>query len=168
MTTLYAQPYDITASGFYFQTAEQYDERAAKARNDYGQIVEEFEIQFIDGEDIDTVLAKAWELNQANFAAYLEAVDEWDDDRKRRYIIAVGECGYAHDDVADDPDSVDLDIYQTESLRELAEQFVDEGFYGGIPEALHFYIDYDAIARDLGTDFSETEIAGDRLVYACR
>jgi antirestriction protein len=30
------------------------------------------------------------------------------------------------------------------------------------------YIDYDAIARDLAVEFSVTEIAGARLIYACR
>lgn len=167
-TTLYAQPYDISAVGFYFETAEQYDALAAKAVNDYGQRVEEFEIQFIDGEDIDAEVAKAWGLNQASFPAYLEAVDDWDEDRKQRYIIAVGECGYVHDQVADDHDGGDIDIYRVESLRELAELFVDEGLYGDIPDTLQFYIDYDAIARDLAVDFSETAIAGERLIYACR
>ncbi|MEQ8348877.1 MAG: hypothetical protein RIB84_07630 [Sneathiellaceae bacterium] len=76
MTTLYAQPYDITATGFYFETAEQYAAQAAKAVNDYGQRVEEFEIQFIDGENPDAALAEAWGLNQVNLAAFLTAADE--------------------------------------------------------------------------------------------
>jgi antirestriction protein len=50
-------------------------------------------------------------------------------------------------------------------LRELAEQFVDEGLFGDIPERLQSYLDYDAIARDLGFDYTETEIAGQRLIY---
>lgn len=54
-----------------------------------------------------------------------------------------------------------------ESLREGAEQFVDEGLFGDIPEQLRFYIDHDAIARDLAADCSETVIAGRRLVYRC-
>ena len=47
MTQLHAQPYDISASGFYFDSLEDYQAKAAKARNDYGDPVEEFEIQFI-------------------------------------------------------------------------------------------------------------------------
>jgi len=167
-TTLFAQPYDISATGFYFDTAEQYHAKAAKAVNDYGQKVEEFEIQFIDGEEIDATLAKAWELNQVNFGEYLEAVDEWDEDRKQRYVIAVGECGYSHSQVADDPLDVGVDIYRVDTLKELAEQFVDDGLFGEIPESLQNYIDYDAISRDLAMDYTETTIAGERLVYACR
>ena len=166
--TLFAQPYDISASGFYFESTEDYDNKADKAVNDYGQQVEEFEIQFIDGEEIDCQLAQAWGLNQGSFSAFFEAVDDWDDDHKRRYIIAVGECCYDHDEVANDPNGPDIDIYYVDSLRDLAEIFVDEGLYGPIPVAVQFYIDYDAMARDLAVDYSETEIAGERLVYACR
>jgi antirestriction protein len=79
-------------------------------------------------------------------------------------ILAVGECGYSF--AADtQPDDFDLDIYPVETLRELAEQFVEEGIFGDTPERLRFYIDYDAIARDLGMEYSEIIVAGQRLIY---
>lgn len=165
--TLYAQPYDITASGFYFETPEQYEKRAAKARNDFGQPVEEFEIQFIDGDEIDCALSQAWEINQADFPAFLEAAEDWDDETKRCFIIAVGECGYDAADVADDPESVEIDLYYVDDLKELAEQFIDDGLFGDIPERLRFYIDYEAIARDLSVDYAMTEIAGSFIAYRC-
>ncbi len=52
-------------------------------------------------------------------------------------------------------------------MRALAEQFVEEGLFGDIPKRLQFYIDYDAIARDLAVDYSETVIAGSRIIYRC-
>jgi antirestriction protein len=165
---LYAQPYDISATGFYFEKVEQYEEFAAKAVNNFGQRVEEFEIQFIDGERIDCELARAWELNQVNFEEFLESAADWDDDRKRHYIIAVSECGYGHFDVVDDPESVEIDLYSVHSLQELAEQFLEEGLFGDIPEQLSSYIDHDAIARDLAVEYSKTTIAGEEYVYACR
>ena len=165
---LHAQPYDISAIGFYFETTEQYEELSAKAVNDFGQRVEEFEIQFIDGKRIDFELARAWEINQVNFEEFLKAAAEWDDDRKRHYIIAVSECGCGHFDVVDDPESVEINLYSVNSLRELAERFVEEGLFGEIPEHLSCYIDYEAIARDLAVDYSETHIAGEHYVYACR
>lgn len=168
MTTLYAQPYDISASGFYFDDADSYASKAASLRNDYGQPVEEFEIQFIDGERIDAELADAWGLNQANLSRFFEIVEEWSDDQKQRFVIAVGECGYSFDPASVDPDNFDIDLYEADSLRDLAEQFVDEGLYGEIPQHLANYIDYDAIARDLAVDFSQTDIAGTRLIYTCR
>jgi antirestriction protein len=167
-TTLFAQPYDISASGFYFDDADDYASKAASLRNDYGQPVEEFEIQFIDGDRIDVALAEAWGLNQANLSRFFEVVEEWSDDQKQRFIIAVGECGYKFVPASVDPDDFDVDLYEADSLRDLAEQFVDDGLYGDIPPHLVHYIDYEAIARDLAMDFSVAEIAGARLIYACR
>jgi len=167
MIQLHAQPYDISACGFYFEDAEGYEAKAKNNKNDYSEPVEEYEIQFIDGEDIDCALAKAWNVNQANFAAFLEAANTWDEDDKLRYIIAVGECGFNHEQVADDPSSIDMTVYELSSIKELAEQFVEEGLFGEIPESLQFYIDYDAIARDLSMDYSEVTIAGTNFIFQC-
>lgn len=164
MTQLHAQPYDLAAAGFYFETLEEYQTKANALRNDYGDPVEEFEIQFIDGEQIDCELAKAIDINQGNFRDYLECVEGWEDWQKTNVIIAVGECGYNFDAQVD-PDHHGIDIYYVGSLRELAEQFVEEGFYGDIPESLQYYIDYDAIAHDLGMEYSELTVAGEHLIY---
>jgi hypothetical protein len=161
----YAQPYDISATGFYFETAEQYSEQVKTLKNEYGDPVEEFEIQFIDGEDIDSELSKAWDLNQLNFPRFLEVADEWNTHEKTVFIIAVGEAGYSFDHEHVAPSDFEVDIYELDSLKELAEQFVDEGLYGEIPESLQFYINTDAMARDLAVDYAQTIIAGTRLVY---
>lgn len=167
MTQLYAQPYDISASGFFFESAEDYRSKAAINRNPCGAMVEEYEIQFIDGDDLDCALAAAWGLQQGNTSAFFDAVQDWDEHDKHCYIITVGECGYDHDSVADDPSNIDVQLYDASSMRELAEQFVDEGLFGDIPERLQFYLDYDAIARDLEMDYSETTIAGRPFVFRC-
>ncbi|MEO1701954.1 MAG: antirestriction protein ArdA [Pseudomonadota bacterium] len=167
MPKLHAQPYDISASGFYFDDAEEYAAKAKTCRNDFGGVVEELEIQFIDGEDIDCQLAKAWGLYQSSFAAYLNAAEDWDEHDKRVFIVAVGECGYAFDPAHDHPDEFDVDLYEVDSLKDVAEQFVDEGLFGDIPERLRFYIDHEAIARDLACDYAMIEIAGIRYAYRC-
>lgn len=165
--TLYAQPYDVSAARFSFENAEDFNAKSAALRNDHGETVEEFEIQFIDGEAVDAALAEAVGLYQSNVGAFFDAVEDWNTDEKLSVIIAVGECGYSFDLSKDSPEDFDLDIYEMDSLRELAEHFVDEGLFGDIPERLQFYIDYDAIARDLGMDYAETTIAGQSLVYRC-
>jgi len=53
MTQLYALPYDLSAIGLYFETSEEYAVKSVALRNDYGESVEEFEIQFIDGDEMD-------------------------------------------------------------------------------------------------------------------
>lgn len=167
MTQLYAQPYDLSATGFYFETREEYSIKSAALRNDYGEPIEEFEIQFVDGDETDCALANAIGLNQANFTQFLSAVDDWNDGEKRAVIIAVGECGYTFE-LDLDPAQFEVVIYENATMRDLAEQFVEEGLFGEVPEAFQNYIDYDAIARDLAVEYSEIVIAGENYIYACR
>lgn len=84
ITYLFAQRYDISANGFYFENFEDYQAKAAKAVNCFGERAEEFEIQFIDGEDIDCELAKAYGINQANLKSYFSAVDELTRTKRKR------------------------------------------------------------------------------------
>lgn len=164
MTQLYAQPYNIDATGFFFTSKDEFQERSSTNRDRFGQRVEEYEIQFIDGETIDAELARAFELSQCNFVKFLESAENWSDDQKTRFVIAVAECGY---DASIDPDEVEIDIYELDSLTELAEQFIEEGLFGDIPERLRFYLDLDAIARDLAMDYTAATIAGRRIIYRC-
>ena len=168
MTMFYAQPYDLSATGFYFEDFESFEAKLSTARNDYGQPVEEFEIQFIEGEAIDAALCQAIGIYQNTVERVFDLIDTLDDQDKQCLIVACGECGYTFDPESGDVRDFDLDVYDCETLNELAEYFVNEGLYGDIPDSLAFYIDYDAIARDLSVEFTETEIAGQRLVYACR
>ncbi|MCV6574664.1 MAG: antirestriction protein ArdA [Cohaesibacter sp.] len=167
MTTFFAQPYDISATGFYFEDSEAYEVKIGPIRNDHGDPVEEFEIQTIDGDLIDIECCNAIGINQVNIIDVMSKLEEWDHYQKINVIIAVGECGYSFDIATDDPNDFDIDIYDVSSLRELAEQFVDEGLFGDIPERLQYYLDYDAIARDLGMEYVETAIAGRNMVYRC-
>ena len=164
MTTLFAQPYDFTANGFYFHS---FDEYITKSFNLNGPLIEEYEIQFIDGEGIDCKLFEALNITQCKIVAYFEATENWEENQKLKAIIAVGECGYPFDLSSDNPDAFDVDIYQLDTMRELAEQFVDEGLYGTIPQSLQSYVDYDAIARDLSMDYAQITIDGTRYIYRC-
>ncbi|MEM9099043.1 MAG: antirestriction protein ArdA [Pseudomonadota bacterium] len=166
-TVLYAQPYDLSATGFSFEDAEDYATKAAACRNAYGGRVEEFEIQFIDGEAINAQLAEAVGLHQGGIAVFFQAIADWDERDKLAVIIAVGECGYVFDWASSAPGDFDVDIYEGMSLEDLAEEFVDQGLFGEIPKLLQSYLDYDAIARDLAMDYTEAEVAGMRLVYRC-
>lgn len=165
MSTFFAQPYDINAKGFFFDDAESYRAGIQGRTNRYGMPVEEYEIQFIDGEMIDAALASALEVNQATVCAYFEAEAAWNEDQKLRVIISEREIGNPFDLEDDDPDNLDIDLYEIDTMRELAEQFVEDGLFGDIPEHLANYIDLDAIARDLSFDYAETNVAGRRFIY---
>ena len=79
MTNIYhATPYDISATGFYFSTYDEYAEKAASHRNEYGDPVEEYEIQFIDGDN--SRLFKAVGVNQANLQTWFDKFEDLDGD----------------------------------------------------------------------------------------
>ena len=164
MTTLFAQPYDFTANGFYFHSLDEY---TTKSFDLNGPLIEEYEIQFIDGEGIDCQLFEALSINQSNIESYLKAVEDWEEYQKINAIIAIGEVGYKFDLANDDPDDFNVDLYQFDTMKELAEHFVEEGLYGNIPENIKFYLDYDLIARDLSMDYSEIRIDGTNYIYRC-
>lgn len=164
MTRLFANPYDISATGFYFETVEEYADKSKEARNQMGFPIEEFEIEFIDGEEIDCDLFRALRVHQGDISAYLDACDVWTEDQKCRVIIACYN-GYGFDFDKSSPDDIEVDIYEVDSMKDLAEQFVEEGLFGEIPESIRYYLDYNLIARDLEADYSTAEIAGTRIIY---
>ena len=65
----------------------------------------------------------------------------------------------------DKPGQFDLDLYACDSLRDLAEQFVEDGLLGAIPANIIPYLDYDAIGRDLSAAYAETTVDGAQYVY---
>lgn len=72
LVTLHAQPYDIEASGFYFHNMEEYETKYARNKNRYGQPVEEYELQFIDGEGNQEL------LDRLPLKEFFEIVETWD------------------------------------------------------------------------------------------
>jgi len=77
-----------------------------------------------------------------------------DDEDVTKALFLVNEQGYSFRDAIGKVD--DVDFYPNMTLKHLAEEFVDEGLFGEIPDKIQAYIDYDAIARDLGFDYTET------------
>ncbi len=80
----------------------------------------------------------------------------------KKYKYLTSQVGYDHDGAIRNLD--DCDIYENMTLNDLAYDFVEEGLFGEIPSSIKNYLDYDAIARDLGFDY--TEYDGD-IYRAC-
>lgn len=89
------------------------------------------------------------ELNA--LAATLETMDE---DDVKKAVFLVNEQGYDFKEALARVNEVDY--YPDMTLKDLAEQFIDEGLYGEIPDSIASYIDIDAIASDLRFDYTET------------
>lgn len=128
--------------------------------------MEEFEIQFINGDQIDAELFRALGVHQGNFGSFIEACTAWEDYVKVLAVIAVGECGHIYGPDFD-PEGFDIVVYEEESMIELAREFLAEGLFGDIPETICHYLDWDAIARDMTMDYTEIRIAGTNYIYRC-
>lgn len=73
-------------------------------------------------------------------------------------LIAYTEAyGDRREDIENALDSLDnMTFYEGYTMEDLAEELVEEGVFGDIPESIACYIDYAAIARDLSFDYTET------------
>ena len=162
--TLYAQPYDLDAQGFYFDSFEDFETKYNKNCNVYGQFVEEYEIQFIDGSVINSALFDA--VGSYNLKAYYKVVNIWDDFEKVDLIISYKDNITSepfNEDI--EPNDLDIEVYYDMTFRELAQEFIDDGCLGDIPQHLENYIDVDKYAYDLKMDYNEFSLGNTTLIY---
>lgn len=154
----FAQPYSLSATGFYFETLAEYRSKADALRDDYGQPVEEFELQYIDGDAHQ--LFNALSVNQATLSTWFELIDTLDptDDR---YLIAchLADEGCTIGELADRWD--DFTIYHgtaEDYARDVIEDCED------LPERIAFYVDYELMGRDMVLGGDIAEITRDMLL----
>ena len=78
---------------------------------------------------------------------------------EKREISAILEAGYSDlENAFTIYENREYNFYPEMTLKDVAEELVSEGMFGEVPEPLMFYIDYEAIARDLGfSGYMETE-----------
>lgn len=99
-------------------------------------------------------------LNNTIVDLGFDAIYDEHDLIKMMYLIDV--CGSDLVELLEDYNIVeDTVMYNVSTYEELAELFVDEGYFGDIPDHLTNYIDYDKIGRDLQFDFDEFECDGE-------
>ena len=157
--SFFAQPYSLDAQGFYFTDYEDYTAKAEALRDSFGNVVEEFELQFIDGDAEEAELFIACGVNQATLEQFFDDVLTLDDHQKPAffYLTSVLNCSIEQAlEKIDEPS-----IYEGE-LKDAAEELFDECYLSDIPESVRNYIDYAAFAHDceLGGDMTEFEFAG--------
>jgi len=142
MTELHATPYDTSATGFYFSDFESYTTQAATHTNDYGQPVEEYEIQFIDGEKYQ--LFAACSINQCNLQLWFDEIEDLT-------IIEQAEMYYRLSNLFETLESIIDDLGQKgsisqQSLSDYTYELVDQL---EIDEPLKSYFNYDQYQHDL-------------------
>lgn len=161
-TILFAHPYSLDAKGFYLDSYEDYTRQAARCRDRLGHHVEEFEIQFIDGDDGE--LFRALEVGQSQLEAWFDDVEPLTQDQKAALFYVAEFSGYPLADALNNLN--DICLYQG-TLLEAATDLFEECYANDIPENVRSYIDYDAFARDLrlGGDMTEFSFKGE--VWTC-
>ena len=130
-------------------------------RNAHGQLVEEYDIQFIDGDHPRLITALG--VNQANLADWFESFEAMTDDEAVKAIyLAEIDC-VRMKGVCDRLDDV---ILFEGTVLDYAEQYLeDSGLRTEVPEALRYYIDVDAFACDLVVGSDVTTLAVDGTKY---
>lgn len=160
--TLFANPYQFDARGFYFSTPEEY---AAKYQAAYkAAMVEEYSFEYIDGDDEQFQFSKLVRLDQCNVGEWFEQLAEFEtmgelEQVAIKYLIDC--CGYSY------PDAIakysDVIVFEG-SARDYAYDYIaDCTDIEQTMGALSAYFDYDSFARDCLSAGDWTEY-GDYLI----
>lgn len=137
MKTLYAQPYAYGGTGFSFDDAEEFEEKAAKSPH------EEFEIQFVDSytnSGFEPALFNALRPTQGELQRW-EEVRELDDFEAAAFL-AYKDRGMDNDEALDKARD---EPASEQTLKDLAYDYVEQGMIGN----LDFYFDHESFGRDL-------------------
>lgn len=160
MSTFYAQPYCIDAIGFYFDTFQEYELRVSACKDCFGHAVEEFELQFIDGDSEDAQVFAACRVDQANILFWFDEVECLTRDEKAALYFLCDVLGCTTEDALRRLEDVQL---FSGALKDAAVDLFDEIYIEQIPAHLRHYIDYEAFASDceVGGDMTEFKFAGE-------
>lgn len=162
MTKIYhATPFDLSAVGFYFSTYSEYLEKSKTHKNEFGDPVEEYEIQFIDGDN--SQLFNSLSVCQATLQQWF---DEYEDLEGDELISAIYLAEYLSYNMNDLKDSLnDVSLFEGTAV-EYAENYIEEtGLLDQIPENLRFYFDTEAFTRDMIMSGNITEVTINNTNY---
>lgn len=155
MTEFYAQPYSIDHTGFFFDSPETFEAGMEKLNQ---KRCEEVEIQFIDGDDHLASLAKDARINQANIDLWFETLDDLDETQAQQLCYLL-DRSFTLEDSLDRYEEVCI---YTGSATDYAQELIEETT--DIPDNLRYYIDYEAIARDMKINGEIEEIDRETIV----
>ena len=161
MATIYANPYDMEAKGFYFDDFDEYQKKYAKNKNSYGQPVEEYSFEFIDGDQVEALI---WRLLGGDgdsiyfkMEDYFDLVGELPVNPPPEFVIGleflVDDQGMSLEDALE---KVDQLIITQGDASDYAYMSVDEF---GFPDN-DYYFDYEKYGRDLHMYDYEDEFKG--------
>ena len=156
MATYYLSPYGYDDKGFYFDSIEELEDKLAEQPS-----LEEYEIEFIDGDDLDALLFSAISSRESTVTA-MEVIEADELDEGKKLLVA------HFLDMGDNLDRA-LKAADNASLFEgTIEDYVYESIQdsGGLselpPDEVERYFDWESYAKDeaINRSLSEARIAG--------
>jgi hypothetical protein len=125
-------------------------------------LVEEFEIQFIDGDD--SALFNACGINQSSLDTWFDVIELLSEAEMLNLYYLVGVVGYSTEQALGKLE--EPSIYDG-NLLDAASELFDECYLPSLPDNVKYYIDYEKFARDciLSGDMCEFEYDGE--TYTC-
>jgi hypothetical protein len=156
-TTLYANPYNISYTGFYFGSIDEFNKHLSQAS------YEEVEIDFIDGNNPG--LFQATKIHQGNVDLWFDELNKYSDDSHEASAI-----GYLLDIMHIDEAIKRRDevILHRGNLADYAFELVkDVCSLDQLPDLIRNHIDYNSIGRDLELNSEVTELSRNVWVVNC-
>ena len=151
MLKLYANPYDITARGWYFSTEEDFEKKFKQRLP-----VEEYEIDFIDGSDEALTLFKLLQVNQANLGEFFDRLDDFEalDEAEQAALYYITEENRFTKDLDEALKLVEDEVRVMEGTAlDYAYEYIDSA--GAIPAKLaDQYFDFEKFGRDAKYDLN--------------
>jgi len=162
MCVLYANPYNTSVNGFYFNSYEEYKAKSSTHVDPFGLPVEEYEIDYVDGDlhelfevcNIDQLTLPLW----FNEIATIDTSDQV-------------ELFYRCDNLGQDPQEAlyelnsDGSIYTGSSLNYVYDYVEDSGMLNALPQNIQRYFDFESFAGDMVYAGDITEFSYDGETY---
>ncbi len=160
---IYANPYDTSASGFYFSSVDEFNDKQKSNRNSSGMPVEEYSFEYISGD------GQAFELfNAMNDGGFINlelyfgilALASYDDREMIPKIIHASNLGESIEDMAEDGfyTIASLSVYDGSPSQYVDQQHIEEVFdptdLAGLSD---HYIDFKSLGRTLEADGYRTD-----------
>lgn len=159
---LYAKPISDTAEGFEFSKLSEFVFGSTTCRDKAGEQVNRFNIEFVEGSEVDCLMAKHWPLKLTTVKTFLDAAETWSIEDKVKFIIAVGELDFERAEWVDGKDQFDITLHRYPDMKKFAEAMIAHGSYSNIPKEK---IKLETVIEELEADYSEINIDGVNYIF---
>jgi hypothetical protein len=161
MPSIYANPYDTSAHGFYFEDYQDFMDKYRKNVNRFGAPVEEYSFEFISGDDAEQALFMAMEDNGfIDLQGYFDLLNNIDQSQVPALVYLMDIMNLDAEQAMANVD--DVIVIEDDAITYISEYFVPDVFFDETTyENLHpMLIDFKALGRDFAINHPEIRDLG--------